>query len=152
VFPIPKKRLICLLPVVLVTLLFCIPAWSKMMMMSYGTLLKKADLIVIARVLRVQTKGNEQKNTLKVEEVLKGEWPLKKPIVIMTTIGRREDKLRLGEPGFKAILFMSKDEKGEPWVVHSIQGVWPLDGNTPAGYGLGKSLEQLREDIKQQGK
>lgn len=67
----------------------------------------------------------------------------------MTTIGRREDKLRLGEPGFKAILFMSKDKKGEPRVVHSIQGVWPLDGNTPAGYGLGKSLEQLREDIKQ---
>ena len=123
---------------------------AKKMMMSYSQLLQQSDLIVIARVVKVQVHGVQQKNTLKIEEVLKGKWPPAKNLVIMTAMGWKEDQLRLGEPGFRAVLFMVQDPSGMPVVIHSIQGVWPLDGNIPAGYGLGESLEKLREDIKKQ--
>ena len=125
--------------------------------LPFPTLVKEANLIVIARVAdKVQILHSEQKypqikNVLSIEQILKGARRQNEPIAILTmdTRGQRiEDAVTFPNKGQRVVLFLSGSGDSLQ-IVNGIQGVWPLEDGTDRTLGMGfrYSIRQIEEEI-----
>ena len=127
-------------------------------------LVKQSALIVIVKVgekqeaVQAKAAHSAVRNRLQVEKVLKGAWDGKKPLEVMTAgplkpKGWIEDHLEFPEIGDRALVFLTRSDKGEMLVVNGIQGVWPMAKNSDKllKMGFGKTIGQIEEAIRQQG-
>jgi len=125
--------------------------------LPFPTLVKEADLIVIARVAdKVPIPQGEQKypqlkNVLVIEQVLKGTRRQNEPIAILTVDTRgkwKEDAVTFPNKGQRVVLFLSGSGDSLR-IVNGIQGVWPLEDGTDKTLGMGfrYSIRQIEEEI-----
>ena len=124
-------------------------------------LVRKAEYIIIAKVAQQteialdKSQISTIKNVLLPEKVLKGDWNVREPIVLMTRkcgepgqIGWLEDQPDVPPKGFRVILFLEKGDDGSLQTVNLVQGLWPLDKDKPLGMGYGTTMPQLETLIK----
>jgi len=131
--------------------------WTKSpTRLNLEKLVQRVDLIVIARIVKVEHEGEIIRNTLAVEKVLKGKWPLKNPLVLMTPIPRRPGSKSwvtgsLGKPDSRKVVFLIKDPDGKVEVFNSYHSVWDFEAATRSQGGEDHKLDQLQKEIKRQG-
>jgi hypothetical protein len=127
-------------------------------------LVRNSEHIVIGEVRRVDSEGTDVsksggtverlRNEIAISECLKGRWLLDRPMIFRTIKAKRfiEDNVEFPPPGSRVLLFVKKSEKAPTGLslVNGIQGLWPLDGNTPLQMGTGKTLEEIRALIRSQ--
>ena len=126
-------------------------------------LIRQADVICVAKVVKVAEIAVDKdqvstiKNVLLPEKVIKGTWALHEPIVLMTKqcgkagqIGWIEDRVECPPKGSRVVLFLRQGDDGSLETVNSVQGLWPMYDNKPDGMGRDFSIAQIQELVKQQ--
>lgn len=128
-------------------------------------LVRRSELICIAKVVQKSdvVVDPEQittvKNVLEATSILKGDWNVREPIVVMSIYGGKagmpgwlEDQVEFPVKGEHVLVFLEKAEDGSLRTVNTVQGVWPLeqDQRTPYGMGLGFTLADVKEQIEEQ--
>ena len=135
--------------------------WGMIETLPLADLVRRAELICIARVEQVsevsvdKEQVSTMKNVLLSEKLLKGSWQAMEPIVVMTrqcgkygAISSLEDQIEFPPKGSRVVLFLKKAKDGSLEPINLLQGVWPLEGQKPLGMGLGITLQQLEEVVK----
>lgn len=134
--------------------------FAKKVWFSLPKLVESTDLIVVAKctlkkdvkTLRVKKDPETQKTritkrvkaVLAVEKLLKGEWPLNKPLIFQNEESNywREDATKLPSPGARVLLFLAREEDGSLWFVNGNNGIKFLDADKE-GEELLKEVEDL---------
>jgi hypothetical protein len=130
--------------------------------MELPELVKNSNLIVIAKVVEKTPGpknphgGDQIRNSLLPERVLKGEWKADQHIVLLTFDSKgkwREDKVTLPEPGERVILFLKKAADSALLYVNRDNSVWPLKNasDTIMGPGWGMTIQGIETEIATQG-
>jgi hypothetical protein len=144
-------------------------SWGKMVWLSNGDLIARAELIVIAKciakndleVLEVR-KDPESKMTritkevesvLVPERVLKGDWPLTQKLMFKKEEKNYkgiEDSYKLPNKGDRVLLFLVKEEDGDWWFVNNQNGIWYLFTDDPEETAA--KIKKVEEGLAQQAK
>lgn len=155
------------LTVLLLVLVLTIPlvGWSMVAALKLPDLVRKSEIICIAKVLQSGEIALDPgqistvKNVLEPTKILKGDWNPREPIVVMTLYGGKagmpgwlEDQVEFPKKGNHVVLFLEKAEDGSLRTVNTVQGVWPLeeDLKTPLGMGYSISLQDVQQLIEEQ--
>ena len=152
--------------VTLLTGMFLLATLAGMAMIAtlkLPDLVRQSEFICVAKVVKVSEIAVDKdqistvKNVLLPEKVLKGTWAKHEPIVLMTRqcgkagqVGWMEDQVTFPPKGNSVMLFLRKREDGSLETVNTIQGLWPLNKGKPEGMGIGFTIKQIKEIIKQQ--
>lgn len=126
-------------------------------------LVRQSEIIAIATVVSSTDTGSDKeqistfRNELKPEKILKGFWKLGEPFVVMTRqcgkpgqIGWIEDQPQFPEKGARCVVFLKRPDVDKLEIVNLVQGVWPIIDGKTAGMGLGYSIAQIEELVRQQ--
>lgn len=147
----------------LISIEYAIIANAMIITLPIQELVKKSDLILIAKVeqqTEIEVDKNQIstiKNVILPEKILKGSWNIKEPLTIFTkkcgepgSIGWLEDQPELPPKGSKVLLFLYKADDGTYQPVNLVQGVWPINNDGKLlGMGYGYTLKQIQDCINQ---
>lgn len=126
-------------------------------------LVSSSDYIVIGEVRKIEiddthSSRNEAMrhliNEVIVIELLKGTWPLDRPMIFRTVKADYwiEDNVEFPSPGTRVVLFVKKGESGRLSLMNGIQGLWPLQGDQLLRMGTGKTIGEIRAIIEKQSR
>lgn len=126
-------------------------------------LVRQSEIIALATVVS-STETNTDKeqistfrNELKPDKILKGFWKPGEPLVVMTRqcgkpgqIGWIEDQPQFPDKGRQCLVFLKRVDVDKLEIVNLVQGVWPIVSGKPAGMGLGYTVSQIEDLVRQQ--
>lgn len=123
-------------------------------------LTRRADVVVIAQVEKIETvsvdgeKIATVRNLLKPESILKGKLEPKAALAVLTVQrgaygeeGSLEDQVEFPAAGQRVLVFLQKNREGNLDLVNGLQGMWPIQGEEFLGFGLGVKLQEVQDSI-----